>query len=101
IPIVSLSMAMLGGAFWPLEIVASDFMLLLSNIIPIKYGLDLLNGITSFGYTWEDMLEPTAILLLMSVVFTCLGIHLVDMAFVMLITTLNLFDSTKLFSSRY
>src|SRR5699024_5401795 len=65
IPIVSLSMAMLGGAFWPLEIVDSVFMLLLSNIIPIKYGLDLLNGITSSGYTWEDMLEPTAILLLM------------------------------------
>ena len=83
IPIVSLSMAMLGGAFWPLEIVDSDFMLLLSNIIPIKYGLDLLNGITSSGYTWEDMLEPTAILLLMSVVFTGIGIHLMEKRFIM------------------
>src|SRR5699024_995925 len=82
IPIVSLSMAMLGGAFWPLEIVDSDFMLLLSNIIPIKYGLDLLNGITSSGYTWEDMLEPTAILLLMSVVFTGIGIHLMEKRFI-------------------
>src|SRR5699024_10939026 len=99
--IVSLSMAMLGGAFWPLEIVDSDFMLLLSNIIPIKYGLDLLNGITSSGYTWEDMLEPTAILLLMSVVFTGIGIPLMEMRFIMLITTLKLFYSTKLFSSRY
>ena len=75
-------MAMLGGAFWPLEIVDSEFMLLLSNIIPIKYGLDLLNGITSFGYTWEDMLEPTAILLLMSVVFTGIGIHLMEKRFI-------------------
>src|SRR5699024_12836336 len=81
IPIVSLSMAMLDGAFWPLEIVDSDFMLLLSNIIPIKYGLDLLNGITSSGSTWEDMLEPTAILLLMSVVFTGIGIDFMEELF--------------------
>src|SRR5699024_9773383 len=39
IPIISLSMAMLGGAFWPLEIVESKFMLGLSKVVPITYGL--------------------------------------------------------------
>src|SRR5699024_7243777 len=82
IPIVTLSTAMLAGAFCPPEIVDSDFMLLLSNIIPITYRLDSLNGITSSGYTCEDMLEPTAILLLMSVVFTGIGIHLMEKRFI-------------------
>src|SRR5699024_1983993 len=82
IPIVSLSMAMLGGAFWSLGIVVSVFMLLLSYIIPLKYGLDLLNGITCSGCAWVDMLGPRAILLLMSVVFTAIGIRLMEKRFI-------------------
>lgn len=82
IPIVTVSMAMLGGAFWPLEVVDSAFMLFLSNLIPIKYGIDLLNGIASFGYTWADLLEPISILLLMSVILTGVGIHLMEKRFI-------------------
>lgn len=78
VPIVALSMAMLGGAFWPLEIVESKIILLISNVIPIKYGLELLNGVTTYQMPISDLLTPIAILLLMSVLFTGLGIHLIE-----------------------
>ncbi|HLR70205.1 MAG TPA: hypothetical protein VK085_02090 [Pseudogracilibacillus sp.] len=49
IPIVSVSMAMIGGVYWPLEIVASKFMLMLSKIVSITYRMEVLNGVTIYG----------------------------------------------------
>ncbi|MEI3607138.1 ABC transporter permease [Pseudogracilibacillus sp. SE30717A] len=78
IPIVSVSMAMIGGAFWPLDIVDSTFMLQLSKLIPITYGMEVLYGVTLYGYNLEQILYPVSILLLMTVVLTGLGIHLME-----------------------
>lgn len=82
VPAVSVSMAMLGGAYWPLEIVESKFMLGLSNLMPIKYGLTLLNGITVYHHSFLELLNPIAILLLMSVVLTGLGFHLMERRYI-------------------
>ncbi|MBO1005355.1 ABC transporter permease [Pseudogracilibacillus auburnensis] len=82
IPIVTISMAMIGGAFWPLEIVESKFMLLLSKIVPITYGMEALNGVTLYGYSFEQTLFPISILLLMSVIMTGVGIHLMEKRFI-------------------
>lgn len=82
IPIVALSSAMLGGAFWPLEIVESKFMLALSKIVPITYGMEALNGAAVYGYSMEQILYPVAILLLMTVIMTGLGIHLMEKRYV-------------------
>lgn len=78
IPIVSVSMAMLGGAFWPLEVVESTVMLTMSKLIPLTYGLEVLNGVTTYGYSLAEMIYPISILLLMSVLFVGLGIHLME-----------------------
>ncbi|MFB4167015.1 ABC transporter permease [Virgibacillus sp. JSM 102003] len=78
IPIVAVSMAMIGGAYWPIEIVQSQFMLFLSKIVPITYGMEVLNGVAVYGYPVEDLLFPISILLLMGVMMTGIGIHLME-----------------------
>src|SRR5690625_2093178 len=82
IPIVSLGSAMLGGAFWPLEIVESEMMLALSKVVPITYGMEALNRATMYGNITEEVLYPVSILLLMTVVMTGIGIHLMEKRFV-------------------
>ncbi|MGY0693795.1 ABC transporter permease [Virgibacillus sp. FSP13] len=78
IPIVAVSMAMIGGAYWPLEIVQSEFMLTLSKLVPITYGMEVLNGVAVYGYPMSELLYPISILLLMGVVMTGVGIHLME-----------------------
>src|SRR5690625_3197318 len=51
VPIVAVSMAMIGGAYWPLEIVDSSFMIMLSKLVPITYAMDALQGVTVYGQT--------------------------------------------------
>lgn len=78
IPIIAVSLAMIGGAYWPLEVVESKFMLALSKIDPITYGMEALNGVAIYGYSLGETLYPISILLLMGVVMTGLGIHLME-----------------------
>ncbi|SHG70163.1 ABC transporter permease [Ornithinibacillus halophilus] len=78
IPIVSVSSAMIGGAYWPLEIVESEFMLALAKINPITYGMEVLNGIAVYGYSMSELLLPVSILLLMGVLMMGIGIHLME-----------------------
>jgi len=82
IPIVSLGTAMLGGAFWPLEIVESKFMLTLAKFVPITYGMEALSEITIYGNTTEEILYPVSILLLMTVAMTGIGIHLMEKRYI-------------------
>lgn len=78
IVIIAISMAMIGGSFWPLEIVQSKVLLSLANFVPIKYGIDLLNGITVYNLPLSELLMPVSILLLMGVVLMGLGIHFIE-----------------------
>ncbi|WP_106498177.1 ABC transporter permease [Lentibacillus sp. Marseille-P4043] len=78
IPIIAVSMAMIGGAYWPLEIVQSEFMLTLAKFVPITYGMEVLNGVAVYGYSMSELLYPISILLLMGVIMTGIGIHLME-----------------------
>ncbi len=78
IPIVSVSTAMIGGAYWPLEIVESPILIALSKLNPITYGMEVLNGVAVYGYPLEELLFPISILILMGVVMTGIGIHLME-----------------------
>jgi ABC-2 type transport system permease protein len=78
IPIISVSMAMIGGAYWPLEIVSSKVLLALSKINPITYGMEILNGATVYGLSMSDLLLPISILILMGVIMMGIGIHLME-----------------------
>ncbi|MEK3889537.1 ABC transporter permease [Bacillus sp. FSL K6-3431] len=76
--ILSVSMAMLGGAYWPIEIVSSKFMLLLGKCTPLLYGMESLKGATIYGYTYMTLLQPISVLLLMAVVMMGVGITVME-----------------------
>ena len=78
IPIVCVSSAMLGGAYWPLEIVSSKFMQTAANFVPIRHAMDALKGIAYYSSTFQDLLLPLAILVLFGVVFMGVGLRLVE-----------------------
>ncbi|WP_042478046.1 ABC transporter permease [Bacillus ndiopicus] len=74
IMLIAISFAMLGGAYWLLEAVSSPFIYLLSYISPIRYGLEILKG----GSTWNELLQPISILLFMAVVLMGIGINIME-----------------------
>lgn len=78
VPLFSVSLAMLGGAYWPIEIVSSDFMLMLSNISPLLYGMEALKGATIFNYGYMELFKPISVLMLMAVVMMGFGINLME-----------------------
>ncbi|WP_152654944.1 ABC transporter permease [Oceanobacillus sp. CFH 90083] len=78
ISVVTVSLAMIGGAFWPLEIVSNPVLLFLADLNPIKYGLDIIQGAAVYGYSFTELLQPISVLTLMTVLFTGLGIHLME-----------------------
>lgn len=78
IPLVSVSMAMIGGAFWPLEIVSSQVLLKISEFIPITYGMEALKEATIYGASYGELMQPMSILLLMGVVFIGIGINVME-----------------------
>lgn len=78
IPLLSVSFAMLGGAYWPIEIVSSELLLSISKAIPITYGMEVLKGATISGLSYSDLLYPISILVLMGVVLMGIGIRLME-----------------------
>ncbi|WP_047979824.1 ABC transporter permease [Ornithinibacillus contaminans] len=78
LPIISVSMAMIGGAYWPIEIVESDVLLALAKINPLTYGMEVLHGATVYGYSMNELLVPISILILSGVLMMGLGIHLME-----------------------
>ncbi|WP_208559987.1 ABC transporter permease [Marinilactibacillus kalidii] len=78
IPIVTTSMAMLGGAFWPLQVVDNQFLRSVAEFMPIKqaiYGI-----VESFiqNKSFLDSMQPVGILLIMSLLFMGIGINLME-----------------------
>ncbi|WP_330948575.1 ABC transporter permease [Virgibacillus sp. MG-45] len=82
IPMLSVSMAMVGGAFWPIELVQSKPLLMIADLIPITYGMELLNGIAIYNYSLEQLFSPLSILLLMGVGMTGIAIHFMERRYI-------------------
>ncbi|WP_332631753.1 ABC transporter permease [Halalkalibacter flavus] len=78
IPILATAMAMLGGAYWPIEIVTNDIMVALAKGMPIYYGLDALRGVAIYNLGLPELLQPISIMLLFGVVCMGLGINLME-----------------------
>ncbi|PSL40269.1 ABC-2 type transport system permease protein [Planomicrobium soli] len=78
VPILATGMAMIGGAFWPIEIVRNPFLLAVSKILPITYGLDALKGVAIYNRSWQELAEPISIMLLFGVVCMGIGINLME-----------------------
>ncbi|WP_223703121.1 ABC transporter permease [Sutcliffiella deserti] len=78
IPIISVSMAMIGGAYWPLEIVQSEILLKLSLFIPMTYGMEMLKGATILDWSLSQFFLPASILFCMGVLFMGVGLNLME-----------------------
>lgn len=68
-PVVLVSSAMLGGCYWPLEIVGSRAMLIVSKAMPAGWAMDALKSMIVYNQGFEAVYLPAAVLLLMGVVF--------------------------------
>ncbi|WP_050616607.1 ABC transporter permease [Bacillus testis] len=78
ISFLAVSMAMIGGAYWPLEIVTSKFLLLLAKMDPVTYGMEALKGATVYGQSWSELLAPIGLLFLIGAVLLGAGIKIID-----------------------
>ena len=78
IAVLAVPFAMLGGAYWPIEIVTSKIILALSYISPIKYGMEILNGVTIYSGSIAKLAQPIGILLFMSVILMGIGINILE-----------------------
>ncbi len=78
IPIIAVSSAMIGGAYWPIEMVESKVLLLLAKFVPLTYGMEILSKATIYEASISELLYPVSILLLMGVVMIGIGIHLME-----------------------
>ncbi len=72
-PIILTGTAMLGGCFWPLEIVSSKILLALANITPQKWALESIKKIGVHGYGFEEVLFEFAVLVAMGLIYLTLG----------------------------
>lgn len=78
IPIIAVSSAMIGGAYWPIEMVESKVLLLLAKFVPLTYGMEILSKVTIYEASISELLYPVSILLLMGVAMIGIGIHLME-----------------------
>ncbi|GIN73669.1 putative transport permease YfiN [Bacillus sp. J14TS2] len=76
--LLAVSLAMLGGAYWPIEIVSTPVILILGKISPLLYGMEALKGVTLYGYGFMEVLRPISILLLMAVIMMGIGINVME-----------------------
>lgn len=75
-PIILTSFAMLGGCMWPLEIVTSKILLLLSNFVPHRWALEALEGSISGAKTIGQLSSQLSYLAIMGVVFMGIGYYM-------------------------
>lgn len=68
-PVVLVSSAMLGGCYWPLEIVSSKAMLVAAKAMPAGWAMQGLKNMIVYNQGLEAVYLPAAVLLLMGVVF--------------------------------
>ncbi len=78
IPLLAVSMAMLGGAYWPLEIVTNDILLFIAKFIPLTYAMEMLKGVVLKGYGWQELFYPMGVLLVMGVILMGVGINVME-----------------------
>lgn len=72
-PIILTSFAMLGGCMWPLEIVTSNILLLLSNFVPHRWALEALEGSIVGAKSLSQISMQLSYLGIMGIVFIGIG----------------------------
>lgn len=78
VPVIAVSMAMLGGAYWPLEIVSSKILLTVAEFMPIMHAMTAIKDVVLYNKGWEAVLLPGSILFLMGIFLMGIGVHLIE-----------------------
>ncbi|SHM71577.1 ABC transporter permease [Gracilibacillus kekensis] len=78
VPIVAVSMAMLGGAYWPIEIVSNNMVIIAAKAVPITYAMDALKSVTIYGNDLATITQPLVVLFFMGVLCMGIGINLME-----------------------
>ncbi len=75
-PIVAVSFAMIGGAYWPIEIVSNEVLLKLANITPIYHAMNALKSLVLYDRGVIAILPESLSLLGMTLILIVIGILL-------------------------
>lgn len=78
VPLVATAMAMLGGAFWSIEIITSDILRTVAEFMPIKHAVYGMVDVIETNASITEVIQPIGILLLMGVLFMGIGINLME-----------------------
>ncbi|MDE4086074.1 ABC transporter permease [Planococcus maritimus] len=78
IPIVATGMAMVGGAFWPIELVTNEILLAVSKALPITYGLQALTSVAVYGNGVQAVAMPLLLLLGFGSICLAIAIRLME-----------------------
>lgn len=79
-PILLVSAAMLGGCYWPLEIVSSRALQAAAKIVPTGWAMQALKDIIIQGQGFERVYLPAAVMLLMGTVFLGIAVQLAEIS---------------------
>jgi ABC-2 type transport system permease protein len=71
--LLSMVLASLGGAMWPLEVVP-EIMQIVGHVSPVAWAMDSFNTLLFFGGGLGDILLPVGVLLAMTVVLFALAV---------------------------
>jgi ABC-2 type transport system permease protein len=77
-PILITGSAMLGGCMWPLQVVNSKVMLMMSNFTPQKWVIEGIENLTMYKLGIETIYTPLMILVIMGILFASVGYVLID-----------------------
>lgn len=78
IPIIATGMAMVGGAFWPIELVSNEILLGIAKVLPITYGLEALISVGVYGEGVGSIILPLTFLIGFGAIFMVIGIRLME-----------------------
>lgn len=78
IPIVAVSSAMIGGAYWPIEIVSNRILLGLSQVLPLRHAMDALKGLAYNAWGFSQVAPHVLYMAGFAVVCTVVGVWLID-----------------------
>ncbi len=78
VPIIAVSNAMLGGAYWPIEIVTSKILLTISKFVPITYAMKAVKDAVLYHQGWDALVLPGSTLLFIGIILMGLGMYWIE-----------------------
>jgi len=78
ISLVAVSFAMIGGAYWPLEIVQSEGLLALKWISPIYYAMESMKRVTVYEGTLSSVWTYVSMMIGIAIILLLVGISLLE-----------------------